>query len=158
MSLLHNRLTEHLDEKGVAYHVFQHQVDYTAHQTASDLLMSDTEFAKAVILQADGELIMAVLPANEHVDLAKVKTELGAESVQLVVESRLSDIFPDCELGAEPPFGNLYDLPVLVSRSLIAEPHITFNAGTHTQAIRIAYEDYDRLVHPRVMDMAEMVA
>jgi Ala-tRNA(Pro) deacylase len=154
MTTVANRVTSLLDRQGVAYRVVHHRQDFTAQKTAQDTNTPGWEFAKAVIVSADGDDVMVVLPAPRHVDLAKVKEALGARKAHLVEEHRIRLLFPDCELGAEPPFGNLYNMPVYVSPELSNDEYITFNAGTHMEAIRMRYDDFAELVHPVAADLA----
>ncbi len=153
MTLIRNRLTAYLDEQEVKYHLIHHGLDYNAKQTATDTTTSQQEFAKTVVLKVDESYAFAVVTAAEHVDLNKVRNALGVGHVELAHEKEMLNVFPDCEVGAEPPFGNLYDVPVFVSHGLTKDETITFNAGTHVEAIRVAYADFERLVKPQVLDM-----
>jgi Ala-tRNA(Pro) deacylase len=114
------------------------------------------ELAKSVVVKVDGAFALAVLPAPAVVDLELLRRATGARKAVLANEREIESLFPGCELGAMPPFGNLYGLPVYVDLSLGADESIVFNAGTHTEAIRIAYADFDRLAHPRAMRLATM--
>ena len=143
-----------LDESAAAYHVVQHRQDTTAKEAAADTRTPTWAFAKSVLVLADGRFVLVVLPASEMVDFAKLREALGAREVHLASESSMLKLFPDCELGAEPPMGNLYNLPVFVSDSIPRDEEITFNAGTHTEAIRMRYRDFERIVQPRVVDCA----
>jgi Ala-tRNA(Pro) deacylase len=95
---------------------------------------------------------MCVLPAPSKIDLGKLKGQLDAKSVELADEEEIGKLFPDCELGAEPPFGNLYDLATVIDRSLEADDHILFQGGTHGKAIRMAMADYRKLAQPKVLE------
>jgi Ala-tRNA(Pro) deacylase len=106
-----------------------------------------------VILEADGRPVMVVMPAPDRVDLKKAKRVIGAREVTLASEEKFADLFPGCERGAEPPFGNLFDMPVYAEARLAEDDEIVFNAGTHVEAIRMTYEDFERLVKPRVEDL-----
>jgi len=130
-----------------------HTTAYTAQGAAATMQISGKELAKTVVLWAGEEMILAVLPGPNHVRLEKLGTELG-KSVRLATEQEFSSLFPDCELGAMPPFGSLYNLPVYVDESLAADEAIVFNAGTHRDAIRIRYDDFVRLAKPRVCSFA----
>ena len=139
-----------LDETKVPYQVLDHAKAFTAQGVAASLHVSGREFAKAVIVKKrDGRLLMAVLPGPRHVDLKALRELLGAP-VELAREEEFASLFPGCEPGAEPPFGNIYDLPVYVDESLRHDPEIVFNAGSYTEAIRMKYEDFERLVRPVV--------
>jgi len=101
---------------------------------------------------------MCVVSSSRRIDLAALKTQLGATSVELAKEDEMAGIFSDCELGAEPPFGNLYDLPTVIDKTLTADDHIIFQAGSHEKAIRLAMDDYRKLVEPRVLAFTYHIA
>ncbi len=143
------RLREYLEKQGVGYQVLAHRRDFRAQCTAQHTHTSGWEFAKTVVIWADGRFLMVVLPAIEQLDLAVVAREVGTSVVRLATEDELFELFPDCEVGSEPPFGNLYDLPVYITPSLRSATTITFNAGSHEEAIRIARRDFERVVGPR---------
>ena len=128
----------------------------TAQQIAADTHTPGREFAKTVFLKVDGKDVIAVLPAHHRVDCEKLCQELDAGEVRLETEAEIHDTMEahhiEGELGAIPPFGNLYDLPVYTSRALVEDERITFNAGTHEDVVRIRFEDFEKLVHPRVID------
>lgn len=142
------RLIEYLDERGVSYEREDHPVAYTAQEVAASEHVSGWLVAKTVILRAGGELAMVVLPAPLRVDLDKARAELGSERVELAGEDEFAGVFADCEAGAEPPFGNLYGLPVYVDRTLREDEEIVFRDGTHRGTIRMATDDWFRLVEP----------
>jgi Ala-tRNA(Pro) deacylase len=148
------KLRRYLDQNGVSYEIIHHPEDYRARDTAIDTETPAREFAKTVFLSIDGSYAMAVLPASEYVSSERVRRALGASEVVLAPESASKEICPDSEIGAAPPFGNLYGIPVYVSRSLTRDERITFNAGSHTEAIRMAFRDYERLVKPHVVGIA----
>jgi Ala-tRNA(Pro) deacylase len=112
------------------------------------------EFAKTVIVRVDGKLVMAVLPASYHVDLALLKTAADGEKILLASETDFRDRFPGCEVGAMPPFGQLYHMPVFVDESLKRDKKIAFNAGTPHELIRLSYEDFESLVQPKIARFA----
>jgi Ala-tRNA(Pro) deacylase len=144
------KLKKFLDENGVKYLVVQHSPAFTTQETAAKMHIHGWELAKAAILKVDGKLTMAVLPAPLQVDLVKIKEILGAKSVVLATEAEFRGAFPECDLGAMPIFGNLYGLPVIVDEELSRDESIVFNAGTHTEAIRMDYADFERLARPKV--------
>lgn len=150
--MIANTLKEYLDRAGVAYTTIIHPVAYTAQEVAASAHVVGRDFAKTLIVQVDGALAMVVLPATRRLLLADLREMLGTYDVRLATESEFRDAFPGCEIGAMPPFGNLYGMPVYVAGSLADEPTIAFNAGTHTEVIQMAYSDFQRLVHPRVLD------
>jgi len=150
------KLFDYLDGQGTSYEVLNHPVDYTAQEAAADTHTPGREFAKTVMLDLGNEgHVMAVAPAVFLLDLEKIRRGLGTLRVQLADESVIRDLCPDCELGAAPPFGNLYDIPVFVDPTLATEEFITFNAGTHARAIRMRYADYEQLVRPILIDMID---
>ena len=142
-------LKSFLDENQIPYSVLTHTTAYTAQGAAATMQISGRELAKSVVLWAGEEMILAVLPAPNHVKLEKLAAEVG-KSVRLATEQEFSSLFPDCELGAMPPFGSLYNLPTYVDESMAADEAIVFNAGTHRDAIRMRYEDFVRVARPRV--------
>jgi len=142
-------LKSFLDENQIPYSVLTHTTAYTAQAAAATMQISGKELAKSVVLWAGEEMILAVLPAPNHVRLEKLAAEVG-NSVRLATEQEFSSLFPDCELGAMPPFGSLYNLPTYVDESLAADEAIVFNAGTHRDAIRMRYDDFVRVAKPRV--------
>ncbi|HOJ05723.1 MAG TPA: YbaK/EbsC family protein [Bacteroidota bacterium] len=148
------RLKEFLDSHAVRYVVITHSPAFTAQEIAAHAHIPGKELAKTVMVNIDGAMAMAVLPAAFNVDFAAMENELGAMRVELATENEFRDLFPQCELGAMPPFGNLYGLPVYVARKLAEDETIAFNAGTHRELVRLAYKDFERLVQPRVITFA----
>lgn len=150
-----NKLQSYLDEHRVKYVVINHSPAYTARETAASTLIPRREFAKTILVKlADGTLVMAVVPASRHVDLNALSDATGAKAACLAEEDEFEALFPGCEPGAVPPFGNLYDMPVYADRELMAEDDLAFNAGSHTQIIRLPAKDYRELVEPRLGDFA----
>ena len=148
------KLREFLDSHNVAYTVISHSVAYTAQGIAATAHISGKELAKTVMLKVDDELAMAVLPASTLVDLPSLKGAAAARSVSLASETEFKDKFPDCETGAMPPFGNLYDMDVFVDEGLTLDKEIAFNAGTHRELVRMSFEDFLRLVKPTIAKFA----
>jgi Ala-tRNA(Pro) deacylase len=148
------RLKESLDSHNIKYVVISHSVAYTAQGIAALTHISGKELAKTVIVKIDGALAMAVLPASSQVDLSLLRAAVGANSVALAAEQEFKDRFSDCETGAMPPFGNLYDIPVFADESLSHDKEIAFNAGSHRELLRLAWEDFARLVKPRITKFA----
>ena len=142
------RLKEFLDKEHVKYVSIDHSPAFTAQEIAAEAHVPGKELAKTVIVKIDGELAMVVVPASEHVLLANLREALGARTVELANEDEFKKAFPDCETGAMPPFGNLYGMKVFVSQALREDEEIAFNAGSHSELIRLTYADYERLVHP----------
>lgn len=143
-----------LDENGVKYLTIAHSPAYTANDIAHVAHVSGKELAKTVIVDSDGKLVMVVLPASKRLSIAKAKTAVGGENVRLAAEFEFGRRFPGCEVGAMPPFGNLYGIDVFIDPSLKADEEIVFNAGTHTELIRMRFDDFERLVHPNVAPIA----
>ena len=148
------KLKQLLDQNGVKYISITHSPAYTAQEIAARAAVSGNELAKTVIVKLDGRMAMAVLPASWTVNLARLARVAGAQAAVLASEQEFSARFPKCELGAEPPFGNLYEMEVFVDKTLAADREIAFNAGTHTELIKLAYDDYERIVKPTVADFA----
>jgi Ala-tRNA(Pro) deacylase len=148
------RLKEFLDKNKVKYVSCQHSQAFTAQEVAASTHIPGKQLAKTVMVSMDGQMAMAVLPATDHVDLRQLKKATGAKKVELASEREFKDLFPDCEIGAMPPFGNLYDLDVYVAENLREDEEIAFNAGTHTEVIRVAYQDFEKLVQPHVVTLS----
>jgi Ala-tRNA(Pro) deacylase len=142
------RLKEFLDRENVKYVTIGHSPAFTAQEIAERAHIPGKELAKTVMVKIDGKLAMIVVPASEHLRLAQLKEALGADEMELAGEYEFKERFPDCETGAMPPFGNLYDMPVFVSATLREDDEIAFNAGSHSELIRMAYADFERLVKP----------
>ena len=142
------KLLEYLDLSGVDYELVHHPEAYAARDVAFKAGVSGQEFAKTVLVKLDGLMAMAVVPAEHKINFTMLRDVAGAETIALALEDEFEARFPDCDLGAMPPFGNLYDLAVYVSDQLTDADSITFNAGTHTEAITMAYADFAELVAP----------
>lgn len=145
------KLTDFLDRHQIEYIVIRHSLAYNAQRIAATTHIPGKEIAKTVIVKLDGKMAMAVLPASYMINLRLLRETTGARKVELASEMEFKSRFPDCEVGAMPPFGNLYDMEVFVAESLIDDEEICFNAGTHVELIRMAYADFERLVHPAVL-------
>lgn len=133
-----------------------HSVAFTAKEIAALTHLSNKELAKTVIVRIDGTMAMAVLPASYDVDLVALRAAIGAKSVTLAKESEFKDRFPECDIGAMPPFGNLYGMAVYVDESLSKDKDIAFNAGTHEELLQVSYADFARLVNPTVLRFSEL--
>lgn len=149
--MVSTRLKELLQKQHVSYRSIPHPEAYDAQRTAQAAHVSGREFAKTVVIRADGKLCMAVLPAMDQVDLDRLRQGLGAHDVELADEEDIRQAFPDCDLGAQPPFGELYGMEVFVSPHLRQDERIAFNGGSHDEAIVMQYADYERLAHPNVL-------
>jgi Ala-tRNA(Pro) deacylase len=148
------KLREFLDSHNIKYLVLSHSLAYTAQGIAALAHVSGKKLAKTVIVKIDGVLAMAVIPASEHVDLDRLRTLTGAQTIEIATEREFKDAFPDCETGAMPPFGNLYDMPVYADENLAQHEEITFSAGTHRELVRMRWADLARLVNPTVDKLA----
>jgi Ala-tRNA(Pro) deacylase len=148
------KLREFLDSKKVRYVSISHSPAFTAQEIAASAHVGGQELAKTVMITLDGEMVMTVLPASYQVDFDLLKEATGASSVELASESEFERFFPGCELGAMPPFGNLYGMEVLVAGSLSDHEEIAFNAGTHTELVKLAYADFERLVKPKTLQLS----
>lgn len=151
------RLRELLDRHSVSYAVVMHPAAHTAQQTAHAMHVPGRELAKVVVVRHGGEMSLAVLPAPARVDLPRLSAALR-DRVELAPEHEIAAAFPDCEVGAIPPFGGLYGLKTYLDESLTHDRHITFNAGTHVEGIRMAFDDYRRVAAPVVLWLAESLA
>lgn len=149
MSISH-ALKEYLDREHVHYEVLSHPEAFRAVAIAQTLHTPEKEMAKVVIVKVDEQFVMTVLPASSQVDFHRLKDVFMTNHVRLATEEEFKDLFPDCELGAMPPFGTLYGLPVFVDQLLTEDDTIVFQAGTHSEAIRMRYMDFAALVFPVV--------
>jgi Ala-tRNA(Pro) deacylase len=145
------KLKEFLDNNNVPYVTITHSQAFTAQQVAASAHIPGKEMVKTVMVKIDGKMAMAILPASYHVDFNMLKEITGEENLRLASESEFKDMFPDCEVGAMPPFGNLYGMEVYAALSLTEDEEIAFNAGTHTEVIRMDYKDFERLVKPKIL-------
>jgi len=146
-----NKLKGFLDSKEVKYVTIRHSTAYTAQEIAASAHIPGKELAKTVIVKIDDKLAMTVLPASFKIDFNHLKSLTGASKVELATEEEFKYRFPGCEIGAMPPFGNLYDLDVFVAESLTDDEEIAFNAGSHSELIRLSYADFERLVGPKIL-------
>ncbi len=146
-----DRLKEYLDHENVKYHSVRHYETYTAQETAESAHIPGRELAKTVMVKIDGRMAMAVLPASARLDINVLKSEVGAASVELAGEEEFGEFFPDCEIGAMPPFGNLYGMEVFVDATLAEDAEIAFNAGDHIELVKMAYGDFAKLARPKVL-------
>jgi Ala-tRNA(Pro) deacylase len=147
-------LKEFLDSRKIKYVAINHSPAYTAQEIAALAHVRGKELAKTVMVTLDGKMAMAVVPASRKVGFDLLREAAGAENVQLASEQAFRDMFPGCEVGAMPPFGNLYGMSVYVSELLAEDEEIVFNAGSHTELIRLAYQDFERLVQPKAARIA----
>lgn len=152
MALLVNRLTEYLDDCGMPYEVVHHKLDFSAQRTAADTHTPGRSFAKTVVLKTDRGFVAVVMPADLKIDFGKAHEMLGAQT-HLADEADIAELFPDCEVGAEPPLGHLYGVPTYLAPDFEGDTFITFNAGTHHEAIRMRFEDFKAVADYTQLDL-----
>jgi Ala-tRNA(Pro) deacylase len=145
------KLKDFLDGQNIKYVTISHSKAYTAQEIAGSAHIPGKELAKTVMLKIDGKMAMAVLPASHKVNFDPLKKTVEANNIELAGEREFKDLFPQCEVGAMPPFGNLYGMEVFVAETLSKDEEIAFNAGSHTELIRLAYKDFERLVKPKIV-------
>lgn len=148
------KLREYLDSNHVQYEVVSHRQAFTAQEVAAAEHIPGKELAKVVMLRSEKQFLMVVLPAPYRVDLKRAQAVLGRPEMKLATEEEFVGLFPQCEPGAMPPFGNLYNLPVYVDELLTKDDRIVFNAGSHTHTVRMKYADFARMVQPNVVSLA----
>jgi Ala-tRNA(Pro) deacylase len=149
------KLKELFDGAKVSYEVYNHPLAYTAQEIAQSQHVSGDQMAKVVMLKVDGKLVMAVVTGSQKVHPPTVRASLDAYEVRLASEDEFVSRFPDCEIGAMPPFGNLFGLPVYVDPAVAKDESIYFNAGNHAQTVRIRYKDFEKLAIPSVVRLVE---
>jgi Ala-tRNA(Pro) deacylase len=145
------KLKDYLDKNKVKYITITHSLAYTAQEIAASAHIKGKGLAKTVVIKVDGKTAIAVLPASYKIDFDMLKESIGAEEIRLANEQEFKDKFPGCEVGAMPPFGNLYDVDTFVAASLVEDEEIAFNAGTHTELVRLQYSDFEKLVKPKII-------
>jgi len=149
-----DKLKQFLDTSGVRYEPIEHRIAFTAQELAAAEHVPGREHAKVAIVRVPTGFFMAVLPAPRKVDLAKFAAAVHEKEARLASEDEFERMFPQCETGAMPPFGNLFGLPVIVDRALEDDKNIAFQAGTHSESVRRKYADFKRLARPQVADIA----
>jgi Ala-tRNA(Pro) deacylase len=147
------RLIDCLDENKINYEILRHPEAFTAQRLAEIEHVKGRHHAKVVVAKSGAQHLMIVLPAQHLIDLEKLAKIVGKD-VSLESEEKFESLFPDCAVGAMPPFGNLYGVPTYVDKSLAEEDYIVFEAGTHTEAIKLSYRDYEKIVKPQMEDLA----
>lgn len=152
--MAHTKIQDLLKHEEVPFKSIWHPIAYSAQKTAAFSHVSGKEFAKPVMMKVDGRLCMVVVPGSSQVNMNLLREATGAKEIRIASESEFKDLFPDCEVGAMPPFGHLYGIPTFVSDSLSDDELISFNAGTHNELIEMTYRDYAKLEHPRVIHVA----
>lgn len=149
------RVKEYLESNGIKFESIFHNATYTSQETAEQTHIKGKELAKAVILEVDGRNVLVVAPASRRADLEKVRHALQARKVNLADESLFGKLFPGCELGAMPPLGKLFDLETWADENLRADEEIAFNAGTHTEVLKVSFSDFERLEAPKFADLVK---
>ncbi|HSL89749.1 MAG TPA: YbaK/EbsC family protein [Ignavibacteriaceae bacterium] len=145
------RLMDYLDQHSIKYTIMRHSLAYTAQEIAAASHIPGKIFAKTVMINVKGKLSMAVLPASYKIDFDRLKKAIGCDSVRLAHEKEFLNLFPDCEVGAMPPFGNLYGMDVYVAQSIADEAEIAFNSCTHSELLQMRYKEFEKLVKPKVV-------
>lgn len=148
------RLRSYLDENNIKYITIKHSPAFTAQEIAAVSHIPGKNLAKVVMINVKGKLAMAVLPASFKVNVEELKEQLGTDAVKLAHEKEFMNLFPDCEVGAMPPFGNLYGMDVYVEKDLTEDEYIYFNSCTHTELIQMRFDDFQKLVQPKVLEFA----
>lgn len=152
-----SKVKEFLERTDIHYRNINHPLAFTAQETAASIHIKGKEFAKTVMIRIDGQLAMAVLPASQKIDFELLKSILDAHEVRLCTETEFRNKFPDCEAGAMPPFGKLYDMDVYMAKSLLNNKEIFFNAGSHTDAIELTMDEFNRIVNPIILDFSKKI-
>ncbi len=148
------KLKAFLDNNNVRYVTISHSPAFTAQEIASTAHISGKELAKTVMVKIDGNVAMAVLPAHYKIDFDRLNKSAGTETVELASEEEFKGLFPNCDVGAMPPFGNLYGMDVYVESHLAEDEEIAFNAGSHTELVRLSYKDFEQLVQPKLVSFS----
>lgn len=143
-------LKNYLDQNQVSYEVTTHPEAYTSQEVAAALHKSGKRLAKVVMVKAGDQLVMCVLPAHELIDIGRLENILGSKQVRLATEEEFKDLFPDCDVGAMPPFGHLYNVPVYLDERLAEYDKFYFEAGSHTEIVTMSMDDYRRMVSPQI--------
>jgi len=152
------KLTKYLKQNKIKFETISHPESFTAQQTAQAERAPGKTMAKVVMVKADDKDVMAVLPATHRLNEQRFKKLLGVKKMRLSTEEEFEKLFDDCEVGAMPPFGNIYDVPFYVDQTLAQNDNIVFNAGTHRESVKIAFRDYERLVDPELCSFAVKTA
>ena len=146
------KLLDYLQGNNVAFQIIHHPVAYSSAKIAHLAHVHGRELAKPVIVKINGKMAMVVMTANQKVNLTLLKALYGTQDIELASETEFVKRFPDCEMGAMPPFGNLYGMDEIISDELTKDEEIVFNAGTHTELIKMRYHDFESLVHPKIVN------
>lgn len=150
------RIRDYLDSQNVPYETLHHSQAFTAQEVAHSLHVSGKKCVKAVMAEGDSKTVMVVIPASHRLNFQELKSALRAKQLEMLVERELVGLFPDCDLGAVPPIGNLYGIDVWVDRAVASTERILFCAGTHEDCIRMRYSDFAKLTRPFVGHFSEL--
>lgn len=153
--MAHTKVQDLLKKESVPFKSIWHPIAYSAQMTAAYAHVSGNEFAKPVMVRLDGKMCMVVVPASKQIDLNLLREATGAHDVRLAKEQEFKDMFPDCEVGAMPPFGHLYGMRTFVAEKLADDELIAFNAGTHNELIEMTYRDYSNIEHPHMIRVSK---
>jgi len=153
-----NTLKKYLDDNGVEYVLISHSKAFTAQKIAAAAHIRGKDIAKTVMVKIDGKMAMVVLPASMRIDFHHLKEVIGTNDISIAKEGEFKEMFPSCETGAMPPFGNLYNMEVFSDQSLAGDHEIAFNAGSHTELIQMEYSDFERLVEPQIISFSTQLA
>ncbi len=149
------KVKQFLDDHTIKYVSIKHSLAYTAQEAAASTHIRGKKIAKTVVIKVDGKMAMAVLPASMRINLDMLKKATGVKKVEIAGEQEFQDLFPDCAVGAMPPFGNLYGMEVYADSSLKNNEEIAFNAGSHTELIQLSFKDFEKLVQPKIEKISE---
>jgi len=154
--MISTKLIEYLENAGVPYSPHPHAPAYTSQQIAQTIHVPGREMVKCVMLKADeARLVMAVLCSNDTANLDILREEIGCRKLRLASEAEFIDAFPTCKVGAMPPFGNVFNVPMYCDTNLSRNREIEFNAGSHDETIRMRFDDYKRLANPKMIHFAQ---
>lgn len=145
------KVIDYLDKVEAEYEVSEHRPTFTAQEMAAEEHVPGLNVAKPVVVKADGSYYLCVLPASYKLDIDALKSQLGAEEIDLVEEAEMAELFPDCDLGAEPPLGSLYGLTTIIDSTLDKDEYIVFQGGSHEKAIKMKMDEYKRITHPQIL-------
>lgn len=151
------KVKNYLDEKHIRYQILQHSRTFTAMETAESRHIAGKQMIKSVIVKIDGRYVMCILTSNHRINFHKLKKITAAKEAHLATEEEINGLFPECEVGAEPPLGELFGLEVFVDREVSENDEIDFNAGTHTETVRIRYKDFARLTGSKEVNFGERI-
>lgn len=147
------KIKDYLDKEKVAYQLHEHGRLFTAAEIAGAEHVPGKQMIKVVIVEADDQFLMCLLPATHYLDLDKFQKAVSAKKIRLANEQEMSNLFPDCEIGSEPPFGSLYNLKVFADKQLQEDTEVAFNAGSHNDLIKMKYEEFLRLASPNFLEI-----